>query len=410
MAQMMKYLMRNRLRYFKHFFKTFAPVLSIIAVISGVFLYTSGKDVLHILTEFPFEQYSVFAFLAISVIAAGRYFFSSRSGIYIYHATLHYFYNTQFLSELIFCMYLKKAAGCILAGFLTAGLLYWQSDLFWCCWLSVSSYIFSAAMLQWFKFHAKDTVRLNVWLLTMSVLFFILKNFYFPIGILGTAGILLFAKRFQINYTKWMEECAFVDEASFASAKQNLARMYRVQSMVKARRSYRFSYPIWNLKKWNNIIQKSVIRMLREEKRMWIIWSIPFFVSVLLELALPQFMYADIVRGFAACFLLSAVNQYLYRDFFEMIDKAERGLFLPYSPTALILQGMTVPTAVFLLLDLMFALFSGMNPVRIFILLAGWVLSFAGVIAYRVFKGNPPRWIIALQNIIIAGLTMGAIC
>lgn len=408
MIQTMKYLVKNRYRYFKCFFKTFAPVLVIIITFLGVSIYTNRYSLIKMVIIYRdvFTQYRLYVFTAIAFFFTMSCSFGSKPSIYIYHATLHFFYSTEYLSKLIFCMYLKKLLGCIIISLVISSLLTntLVKLVFFC--ISITVYIFLISILKWFKFNSQQKAKWIIICFIASLLFIFLKERYFLIGSLGLFGCFFYTKYLRIDYVKWMEECAFVDEAAFASAKKDLSRMYHVQSIAKSKKLQHFSYPLWKLRRCNNITQKTVIRFFREPKRMWVIWSIPFVLVFLLKLFAVRMPYLRFIQGLATCFFLSGINQYLYNDFFELLNKAKNGLFLPYSPSLIVAQGLVVPAIIFFVLAATLFLFVGINISQTLILFIGWMSSFTVLLCYRIFRKNPSKFIIAIQNTIVVGLTL----
>lgn len=155
MIQMMKYLIINKSRYFRCFLKTFAPVLVIMAIFIGAFIYTNGDTTLDILLSNPLERYSMHIFVILSIAMIAVSLFSGKSGIHIYHATLHYFFNTNYFFKLLFCMYLKKLVGCMIGASIISFLVSDSVERFVFVCVSITTYIFSMGMLQWFKFNSK---------------------------------------------------------------------------------------------------------------------------------------------------------------------------------------------------------------------------------------------------------------
>lgn len=407
MSLMMRYLIRNRYRYFRHFLKTFAPVFLIIAVVLGGFIYTNGPAKLSILLSIFPDDYSIYIFAILSLVTITLSLFSIKSGVYIYHATIHYFYNTNYLLQLLFCMYLKKLVGCLIGASIISFLISNSLGKYTVTCMSITTYMFLIGMLRWVKFNSKDRTKWVIISFMLSGLFVYLRENFFGIGIIGSIATLACVKHLHIDYSKWMEECSFVDEAAFASAKQDMARMYHVQSIAKARNFHKFSYPIWSLNIYNNLVQKTIIKMIREPKRMWIIWAMPFIGSIALKFLWSDFVYSNIVMTIAVCFFLSGMNQYLYNDFFELLNKAKKGLFLPYSTTLMIVQGMVVPTVVFFAIAIIVWVFAKVSIEETFLLFACWILSYLLLILYRIFRGNPNRIIIALQSAAIFSMTFG---
>lgn len=409
MSQMIKYLIINRCRYYRHFLKTFAPVLLIMAILLGAFIYTNGATSLNILLSISLEDYSVYVFIILSLAMIAVSLFSIKSGVYIYHATIHYFYNTDYLLQLLFCMYLKKLVGCFIVASAISYLVSDSMEKFAVASISITTYMFSLGMLQWFKFNARNSIKWIISGLMLSGLFVSLRENFFWIGILTSICILAYTRCLHINYTKWIEECSFVDESSFASAKQNISRMYHVQSMVRARNFHKTSYPIWELCDSNTIVQKTVIKMLREPKRIWVIWAIPFISSIAIKILWKDFPYVNIVMGLAASFFLSGINQYLYNDFFELLNKAKKGLFLPYSNSLIIAQEMVVPTVIFFTLAIIVLVFTQTAISKAFLLFLGWTISYLLIILYKIFSRTSNRFIMAAQSALIVSLTLWAV-
>lgn len=409
MIQMMRYLIRNKSRYFRYLLKTFAPVIAIMAIFIGAFIYTNGNVLLNIFLSNPLAHYRTYFFAILSIVMLAVGLFSGKSGIHIYHATLHYFFNTNYFFDFLLIMYLKKFVGCMIGSSVLSLLVSESVESFIFICASTATYIFSMGMLQWFKFNSKKKTKWIIIGFVLSGLFAFYQENYLWIGILGLIVTLIYTQYLHIDYTKWMEECSFIDEASFASAKQDVSRMYHVQSIVKAHNLHKVSYPLWKLSNYNNVVQKTIIKIMRESKRIWVIWSIPFIISIALKILWIDFPYTNLVMGFGVCFFLSGINQYLYNDLFELLNKASKGLFLPYGSALIIMQGMAVPAVVFFALSIVVLIFLHISVEKAFLLCGGWIVSFLLLILYRMFRGNPGRFVIAVQSAVIVGLTFWAV-
>lgn len=405
MWRMMKYLAKNRYRYFKHFLKTFAPILLILALLLGMWIFTSGHSFFLLLKTLPFEEYRFQVWIALTVLSIWIGCFGQRSGISIYHATIHFFYNTEYLTRFLFCIYCKKLIGAFLVGAVLAGLLTSTPFSFVCCAGSIASFLFIAEMLKWFRFNSKKKCWILLCVIS-GILFMLFQNLYAVVGAMGIAACFVYAKRMKINYTKWIDECAFVDEAAFASAKQDLPRMYHVQNLAKSKKVQSCSYPIWTLNRSNALIQKSLIRILRENKTVWIIWSVPLAAAIFAEIRWPEMPYINLIKAGTVCIFLSVMNQYLYKDFFEILNKSDKGFFLPYSSNELFAQGIAVPAMVFFTLALICKFLLKLSVIYASLLFLVWVLSFAALMLYRLKRGTPGKLILAVQNAVMAGMTV----
>lgn len=402
----------NKVRITKHLVKNYWKIFFMYIVAAGIAIaYISSGPILQLLQKFPFANYIHILKAAVVVASCKIFLLPKKPGYLMNHATLFYFYHHKCLKRFLNMLYVKKAFTLLLAAGILAfiinnlsfGIEY--AVLVIVFWL----FFYSVSLLSWGKYNASKSVGrlITTAFLANVILFYCLHGWYILPGLLVTlAAMIGLNHRFILNYSKYMGSLGFIDEANAAASKADYARMAQVQNLARSSVNRSVYLPMFPINEGNVFSQKTIIRLFREPKGVWVVVLLPYAALLILGAVYGGVFDNPYLLALSLNMAIAAVNQFFVKDFTGLIASRAKGMNLPYPNKRLLLLSLPVPIIGFAIASI----FIGVNLLSPFWKIGLHFLvtlgTFMGLCIYALEVGYPSRMLLFLQNLVITLATL----
>gem|GEM_PF-2476577 len=402
----------NKVRLTKHLLKNYWKIFFMYMVVAGIAIaYISSGPMLQLLLKLPFAKYTHILKAAVIVVSCKIFLLPKKPGYLINHATLFNFYHHKCLKVFFNLLYVKKAITLLLAaGFLAFIINNLSFGTEYAVFVIVFwLFFYPVSLLSWGKYNAsKSASRLiTTAFLANAILFYCLHAWYVLPGLLVTlAAVIGLNRRFTLNYSKYMSSLSFIDEANAAVSKADYARMAQIQNLARSGVKRSVYLPMFPINEGNVFSQKTIIRLFREPKGVWIVVLLPYAALLVLRAIYGGVFCNPYLLALSLNMAIAAVNQFFVKDFTGLIVSRAKGMNLPYPNKRLILLTLPVPAIVFAVASI----FIGVNLLTPFWKIGLHFLvtlgTFMGLCIYTLEVGYPSRMLLFLQNLVITLATL----
>lgn len=402
----------NRVRLTKLLIKNYWKIFFMYLVAAGAAIfYLSSGPMVQLLRTLPFLRHIQMLKAAIILVSCKVFWLPKKPRYLINHATLFYFYHHRRLKRFFNILYVRKAIALLLAA-LSLALIFnnlsFGTDyaviaiVFWL-------YFFSVSLQSWGKYNAGNSSGrlITIGFLANAASFYFLHAWYIVPGVLVTlAAVIGLNHRFSLNYSKYMNSISFIDEANAAASQADYARMAAVQNLARSGVKRSVYLPLFPLNRGNVFSQKTVIRLLREPKAVWIIVLLPYAALLVLRAIYGGVFGSPYFLALSLNMVIAAANQFFVKDFTVLIASRDKGMSLPYPNKSIILLALPVPVMVFAFASIFIGV-SLLAPLwKIGLHFIAVLGAFTGSCIYTLEVGYPSRMLLLLQNLVITLATL----
>lgn len=402
----------NKVRLRKYLLKNYWKIFFMYLAAAGIaIIYLASGPVLELLRKLPFASYIQILKVAVIAVSGKVFWLPKKPGYLINHATLFYFYHHRRLKGFFNLLYIKKAIALLLAagflafilnnlsfgpGFAVLAMVFWL-------------YFFTVSLLSWGKYNAGKSASslITAAFFINAALFYLLPAWYILPGLLAAlAAVIGLNRRFTLHYSKYMRSISFIDEANAAASKADYARMANVQNLARSGVRRSVYLPLIPLNRGNVFSQKTIIRLLREPKVVWVIVLLPYAALLVLRAIYGGVFCNPYFLALSLSMAIAAVNQFFVKDFTGLIASRDKGLTLPYTNKRLILLSLPVPAILFAVASIYVgvSLLAPLWKIGLHFLVT--LGTFTGLCIYTLEAGYPSRMWLLLQNLVITLATL----